>query len=305
MSLDNKGIGRKGGISGRGSVLFLVILALLLIYITESGPRLLTSIRQVTYDLIAPITEFMGRPVVALRRTSSALTDYTDLINENAKLKAQLNELLAWEDRALRLEAKIVRYEKLLNVKIDGQYNFKTSRVVADLGGPFVRTVLINSGEDDGIRVGQAVFGTSGFIGQIVSVGNSSSRVLLLTDLNSRIPVQLEPSGLQAILTGDNTSEPILNFYDDKEVPEKGARVVTSGYGGRISPGLIIGAVDVNRQGEARVKLREKISNLNYVRVLDYKFVEAPEEETQLPEALKIAPQNSEGQQTNNKIESP
>ena len=305
MSLDNRGIGRKGGISRRGSVLFLLILALLLIYITDSGPRLLTSIRQFTYDQIAPVTEFIGRPVVVLRKTSSALTDYTDLINENAKLKAQLNDLLAWEDRALRLEAKIVRYERLLNVKIDGKYNFKTSRVVADLGGPFVRTVLINSGEDEKIRVGQAVSGASGFIGQVVSVGNSSSRVLLLTDLNSRIPVQLEPSGLQAILTGDNTNEPILNFYDDKEVPEKGARVVTSGYGGRIAPGLVIGTVDVNRQGQARVKLRENISNINYVRVLDFKFIEAPEDETQLPEALKITPKNSERENTDNKIEVP
>ena len=102
-----------------------------------------------------------------------------------------------------------------------------------------------------------------------------------------------------------NHKSKISNFYDDKEVPEKGARVVTSGYGGRISPGLIIGTVDVNRQGQTRVKLREKISNMNYVRVLDYKFVEAPEEETELPEALKIAPQNSEGQQINNKIEGP
>ena len=305
MSLDNRGIGRKGGISSRGSVLFLLILAILLIYITNSGPRLLTSIRQFTYDLIAPVTEFIGRPVVALRKTGNALTDYTDLINENAKLKAQLNDLLAWEDRALRLEAKIVRYERLLNVKIDGQYNFKTSRIVADLGGPFVRTVLINSGEDENIRVGQAVFGASGFIGQVVSVGNSSSRVLLLTDLNSRIPVQLEPSGLQAILTGDNTNEPILNFYDDKDVPEKGARVVTSGYGGRIAPGLIIGTVDVNREGQPRVKLREKITNMNYVRVLDFKFIEAPEDETQLPEALKITPKNSESQNTDNKIEDP
>ena len=305
MSLDNRGIGRKGGISRRGSVLFLLIFALLLIYLTDSGPRLLTSIRQFTYDQIAPVTEFIGRPVVVLRKTSNALTDYTDLINENAKLKAQLNDLLAWEDRALRLEAKIVRYERLLNVKIDGQYNFKTSRVVADLGGPFVRTVLINSGEDEKIRVGQAVFGASGFIGQVVSVGNSSSRVLLLTDLNSRIPVQLEPSGLQAILTGDNTNEPILNFYDDKEVPEKGARVVTSGYGGRIAPGLVIGTVDVNRQGQARVMLRENISNINYVRVLDFKFIEAPEDETQLPEALKITPKNSERENTDNKIEVP
>jgi rod shape-determining protein MreC len=305
MSLDNRGIGRKGGISRRGSVLFLLIIALLLIYITNSGPRLLSSIRQFTYDQIAPVTEFIGRPVVVLRKTSSALTDYTNLINENAKLKAQLNDLLAWEDRALRLEAKIVRYERLLNVKVEGQYNFKTSRVVADLGGPFVRTVLINSGEDEKIRVGQAVFGASGFVGQVVSVGNSSSRVLLLTDLNSRIPVQLEPSGLQAILTGDNTNEPILNFYDDKEVPEEGARVVTSGYGGRIAPGLIIGTVDVNRQGQARVKLREKISNINYVRVLDFKFIEAPEDETQLPEALKITPKNSESQNTDNKIEAP
>lgn len=305
MSLDNRGIGRKGGISRRGSVLFLLIIALLLIYITNSGPRLLSSIRQFAYDQIAPVTEFIGRPVVVLRKTSSALTDYTNLINENAKLKAQLNDLLAWEDRALRLEAKIVRYERLLNVKVEGQYNFKTSRVVADLGGPFVRTVLINSGEDEKIRVGQAVFGASGFVGQVVSVGNSSSRVLLLTDLNSRIPVQLEPSGLQAILTGDNTNEPILNFYDDKEVPEEGARVVTSGYGGRIAPGLIIGTVDVNRQGQARVKLREKISNINYVRVLDFKFIEAPVDETQLPEALKITPKNSDSQNTDNKIEAP
>jgi hypothetical protein len=75
--------------------------------------------------------------------------------------------------------------------------------------------------------------------------------------------------------------------------------------GGRISPGLIIGTVDVNRRGQARVKLREKISNMNYVRVLDFKFVEAPEEETQLPEALKITPQKSEGQQAYNKTEGP
>ena len=89
MSLDNRGIGRKGGISGRGSVLFLVILAFLLIYITESGPRLLTSIRQVTHDLIAPVTEFIGRPVVAFRRTSRAATDYTDLMNHDAQRKVQ------------------------------------------------------------------------------------------------------------------------------------------------------------------------------------------------------------------------
>lgn len=305
MSLSNRGIGRRGGISGRGSVLFLLILALLLIYVTESGPRLLTSVRQFAYDLITPVTEFIGRPVAALRQTGSALTDYADLVNENAKLKAQLNELLAWEDRALSLETKIARYETLLNVKTDDQYDFKTSRVVADLGGPFVRTVLINSGKNEGIRVGQAVFGVSGFVGQVVSVGNSSSRVLLLTDLNSRIPVRLEPSGLQAILTGDNTGEPILNFYDDQETPEKGARVVTSGYGGRISPGLMIGTVEINRQGQARVKLRENIPNMNYVRVLDFKFIEAPEEETQLPEALEITSQNSNGQRAGSQIGTP
>ena len=80
---------------------------------------------------------------------------------------------------------------------------------------------------------------------------------------------------------------------------------MTSGYGGRISPGLIIGTVDFNRKGQARVKLREKISNMNYVRVLDYKFVEAPEEETQLPESLKIAPQNNEDRPIDFKIEGP
>lgn len=286
MSLDNRGIGRRGGISRRGSVIFLIVFSLLLIYITESGPRLLNSFRQLTYDIITPVTELIGMPFVALRQTSSALSDYTDLINENAKLKVQLDELRAWEDRALRLQAQIARYETLLNVKLDEDYNYAAARVVADIGGPFVRTVLLNAGQEKDLKVGQAVIGASGFIGQIVSVGSSSSRVLLLTDLNSRIPVQLEPSGIQAILTGDNTGEPILDFFNDEEASMQGARVVTSGYGGQIPPGLSVGDVQVTRDGQAKVRLRENLSRLNYVRILNFASIRSPEKETQLPEAL-------------------
>ena len=299
MSLDNRGIGRKGGISGRGSIIFLILLSFVLIYITESGPRLLNSFRQFTYDIVTPVTELIGKPFDALRRTSKALSDYTDLVNENAKLKVQLDELRLWEDRALRLQAQIARYETLLNVKLDDDYNYATARVVADIGGPFVRTVLLNAGEEKKLKVGQAVIGASGFIGQIVSVGSSSSRVLLLTDLNSRIPVQLEPSGMQAILTGDNTGEPILDFFNDEEAPKSGARVVTSGYGGQIPPGISIGDVRVTRDGQAKVSLRENLSRLNYVRILDFVSIKTPESETQLPDVLVSKSTNTKSQGDN------
>src|SRR5690606_13197264 len=119
---------------------------------------------------------------------------------------------LEWKEEALRLQAKIARYEALLNVQVDQSIEYVSGRVVSDSGGPFIDTVLVNVGSEKGARSGLAVIDSDGLVGRVVSTGPKASRVLLLTDLNSRIPVVVEPAQYKAILAGDNTSWPKLEY---------------------------------------------------------------------------------------------
>ena len=286
MSRGNRGIGRRGGISGRGSLVFLFILSVLLLYLTDSGSYLLGAARQLASDITVPVNNMLSRPVVGSRRIAESFFNYTRLADDNELLRQENAELLTWKDRALRLEADIKRYQTLLNIQLDDRYDFVTTRVTADIGGPFVRTVLVTAGADDGVKVGQGVIGMTGFLGRVVSTGNSSSRVLLLTDFNSRIPVQIDPYGRQAIMTGNNTGAPSLSFVSEVSDIEPGARVVTSGYGGDIPPGLTIGNVSFNRNNQPLVDLREDLSNLDYVRIVRFKSIDAPDTESQLPDTL-------------------
>ena len=139
-----------------------------------------------------------------------------------------------------------------------------------DAGGAFVRTVLLNAGTDDGVAVGQAAVNAEGLVGRVVEVGRRSARILLLTDLNSRVPVVVERSRVPAILAGDNSDHPRLSFTPVNAVFEPGDRIVTSGHGGMLPPGLPIGEVISTVGGVARVRPYVDWTALEYLRVLDF-----------------------------------
>ena len=115
--------------------------------------------------------------------------------------------------------------------------------MVADAGGPFVHTVLINVGAEQGVAKGMAAVNERGLIGRVIEVGRRSARVMLLTDFNSRIPVMVEPSRDQAILAGNNSRQPDLIFLPLNPRLSLGDAVVTSGRGGVLPPGLAVGIV--------------------------------------------------------------
>ena len=118
-----------------------------------------------------------------------------------------------------------------------------TARVIANSGGGYVRAVMVNAGTEQGLSRGQAAITGAGLVGRLTEVGNRAARVLLLTDLNSRIPVVVEGSHVNAMLAGDNSERPRLIYASEPEALKIGDRIVTSGEGGIFPPGLPVGMV--------------------------------------------------------------
>jgi rod shape-determining protein MreC len=174
----------------------------------------------------------------------------------------------AWREAALQLEQENARLLDLNRVQLDPELTFVTGIVMADAGSPFRRSVLINVGARDGILDGWATMDGLGVVGRISGVGERTSRVLMLTDANSRIPVTIQPSGQQALLMGDNSPNPLLEFIELPEDISAGDRIVTSGDGGLFPPGLLVGQVVRTTDRRIRARLAADLARLNFLRVM-------------------------------------
>ena len=173
------------------------------------------------------------------------------------------------------------RYRELLALPVEPDLHVISARVIADLQSPFVRTLVANTGHLAGVKEGQAVTGGRGLIGRIVSVGRVSSRLLLLTDFNSHVPVLIAPKNTRAILSGNNADHPVLRFLPKNTVIEDGAEVVTSGDGGQVPIGIPVGVVRIDDDGRPFVELQEDLHNLSYVRVISTRDIAPPPRETE------------------------
>ena len=175
----------------------------------------------------------------------------------------------AWKEAALQLEQENAKLLDLNKVRLDPALTVVTGQVLADSGSPFNQSILLNVGAArDGIKDGWAVTDGLGLVGRISGVGQRSSRVLLLTDSASRVPVTIQPSGQQAMLSGDNSLLPVLDFIEVPEEVRPGDRVVSSGDGGVFPAGLLVGNVVLARDGRLRLRLSADYERLEFLRVL-------------------------------------
>lgn len=279
--------------SHRISLVFMLTLAAALLLLGRAETYVFDRARQVVTDLAAPLLEVASRPVAATRRIIERTDEYAYVFDENERLRAENARLLAWKEEALKLQGKVARYEALLNVQVDPSIEYVSGRVVSDSGGPFVETVLVNVGTEQGAKSGQAVIDTDGLVGRLVSTGPKASRVLLLTDLNSRVPVVIEPAHYKAVLAGDNTDWPKLEYLAAQSAISPGDRVVTSGDGGLIPPGLPVGLVIQTSSGDLRVQTFSDRGRLDFVRVLQYEFPSKVKRQDP-PEVLKGTGEDAE-----------
>ena len=168
----------------------------------------------------------------------------------------------------LQLEQQNARLLDLNQVRLDPELTHVTGLVLADSGSPFRQSVLLNVGLRDGIRDGWATMDGVGLVGRISGVGDQTSRVILLTDSNSRIPVMVQPSGQKAILSGDNSGAPVLEFLEKPDLVRPGDRVVTSGDGSVFPADLLVGEVAQSPDRRLRVRLAADYARLEFLRVL-------------------------------------
>ncbi|OAN76225.1 rod shape-determining protein MreC [Jannaschia sp. EhC01] len=248
------------------AVLVLFLLSLVLVWRIDN-PRV-ERIRAAIIDRYVPNMEWVMAPVSGIARMAEDFQSYARLFEQNQELRRELQQMRAWREAALQLEQENARLLDLNRVQLDPELTFVTGIVLADSGSPFRRSVLLNVGARDGILDGWATMDGLGVVGRISGVGDRTARVLLLTDAASRIPVTIMPSGQQALLMGDNTGTPILDFIDDAQDVAAGDRIVTSGDGGLFPPGLLVGQVVFTSDGRMRARLSADLQRLNFMRVM-------------------------------------
>ncbi|HEV2302330.1 MAG TPA: rod shape-determining protein MreC, partial [Stellaceae bacterium] len=229
------------------------------------------SLRVSAADAAAPVLGAVSRPIASLSQLAAEAEDWVSVYRENARLAEENARLLQWQAAALGLAAENQRLRGLLRLVPSGAVSYVTARVIANSGGAFVRSLLIDAGSRDDVARGQAVETGAGLVGRITETGERSARVLLITDLNSSVPVFIEGRReARAILSGDNTDRPYLRFYPAKADIRIGDRIVTSGMGGLFPPRLPVGVVAGFEGKLPRVEPYADASQAAYLRVVDY-----------------------------------
>nr|WP_292060807.1 rod shape-determining protein MreC [Brevundimonas sp. UBA5936] len=193
---------------------------------------------------------------------------YFFAVSENRRLRRELAEMSAWRDDALALKNLNARYEQLLGLQTEPPIAMTAGRAITDARGPFARSRLLNVGAGKGVRVGNPVLSEHGLVGRISGVSGGHSRMVLLTDVASRIPVMVERTDARAMLTGDGSRSPRLDYVRGQGSVQEGDRILTSGDGGGFPRGLPVGVVAKGVDGSWRVKLYSDRTAIDYVRVL-------------------------------------
>jgi len=221
-------------------------------------------------EAIAPILEAFSQPAATVSAYIQNIQDLSNIRSENERLKQDNIGLLQWQTVARKLQADNTALRQLLSVVKDNDKKYITARVIAGSGGVLSNMLIVNAGKNDGVYKGQIVVDARGVIGRVSHVSNRSSRVQLLTDINSRVPVLIENNRTRAILTGKNTNLANLIHLPQGAKIWPGDRIITSGHGGAFPSGLPIGVVVSLRDDGIDVKFFTDFSTLEYVRIVDF-----------------------------------
>lgn len=254
----------------------LLVVAIFSVLASKDDSPLPDNFRMTILDTISPVISFVSAPINFVGDADDSAKSYLfareknkKLVEENKNLRNQLIALstVAHENEGLR---------KLLNYVKDYEYKFISAKVVGDTSDPFMRSILLSAGTKDNVKKGQAVVNQDGLVGRIVEVGERSSRVLLVTDINSNIPVISSKSRERSILSGNNNESPDLSYLPKETIMEDGEVMLTSGDGDMFPAGLQVGvAYPAGTAGQFKVKPFVEWHRLDNLSIIEYRKVSA------------------------------
>ncbi len=258
-------------ISERGLLVLLLLFSLILMIASQFTPGFSQRIRAGVFDQLGSILTVLATPAKQttilfehMAGLSDMTTDLNNLREENARLKE-------WYDRARQLEAENRSLRNLVHLADLPQAKAVTARVIAESSGSFAQSVIVDAGEDEQVSANAVAMTGNGVVGRALTVSDVTSNVLLLTDVNSRIPVVIENSRHRGILAGDNTSQPLLMYLPDDASVTVGERVLTSGdAAGVFAPGLPVGVVVSVQPHAIRIQPFADLRRLDFIQLIDF-----------------------------------
>lgn len=256
---------------GRATLVLMILASIGLIVISRSSPETRSAIAAPIADSAAPALDVLSRPVEAMGNVRNWFANLANIYAQNAKLREANSRLMQWQHVAIQLEAENNALRELLNYSAQEELRFTTAKVISDRGGPFTRTALINAGSGLGVLEGQPIINGDGLVGRVIESGEHSARVLLLTDINSRIPVITSDSRERAIAAGRNTANLTLLYLPDDTQVTVGEMLVTSGDGKTVPAGLPVGEVIAVKDGRVTVRPHASWQRLDYVSAIQRK----------------------------------
>ena len=255
-------------------LVIVLALAVVLVLVGKAQSGLFDTARVRITDWMAPMLSEIRAPLDGTERWFGSIGEIFRVYSENLRLREENARLKQWQNNSVVLEGRVRHYENLLHAVPDQKLAAVLARVVGRANRPFLRTMILDAGTGDGAKPGQAVMDEKGMVGRLYLTGHHTSWVILLTDINSRVPVTVAPGSVQAILTGDNSASPKLDLVLSTATVKAGDQVISSGDGGLLPPGLPIGTVVPDGSG-FRVALLADAIQSESVEILN--FARAPE----------------------------
>jgi rod shape-determining protein MreC len=258
----------RGGV--RLPLVIVAVLAVALILIGKAQTSLFDRARANVSDWMSPILKTTAEPLDTFGRWWGSIGEIFTVYQRNLELKEQNAKLMRWQSKAVELDERLKRYKLLLNAVPDPVLSSKVARVIGRANHPFLQTMILDAGRQQGIKPGQAVIDARGMIGRIFLTGEHTAWVIPLTDLNSRIPVTILPGNAQAIMAGDNSRSPVIETLSQGVELKPGDEVLSSGDGDLLPPDLAIGVI-VKYGHEYRVALFADQFSAQDVEIIDFK----------------------------------
>lgn len=247
---------------------FSVIMAAAFFFFTSTIAG--RSLHEKAYAVSEPFIVMAQVPVAAVKEKIDLVGLWADKKDRMSALEAENERLKQWYQTAQMLQAENKQLKTLLNVKHEKEHKFITAQLIMDAKTPYAHTVMINSGQNHNVLKGQGVVVQDGLLGRILESGKDTARILLLRDLNSRVPVVVEDSGDKAILAGTNEDMPVLEHISPYHTVKAGQKVLTSGHGGALPYGIAVGETVMGENGKIHVKLYADVAQASFVQVVDY-----------------------------------
>jgi len=254
------------GIQQRFSLFALTIVCILLIFLEKIEAKPLNKIRSFINDVVYRSAVVATYPSKIFSGSFNTVQDHFDLYEDYKELKRENKELKNKRTKSDFLELENSQLRKLINEQVESKSNLVSARVLLDEQSPYLNSFVINIGANKGIKNGMAVLDGQNFIGRIVDVNFFSSRILLVTDLNSKIPVVSQPSGNHAILSGHGNNYPTLEYLSENHEIKEEDKIYTSGKEGIFSPGIPIGEVKIKKD-KIETKLYSELNEITFVNI--------------------------------------